>query len=121
MTSGVALATVQGCLIVTLLGDLDDTSVRSIQSDVLKGIQRGNVHGVVFDLSAVPIMDVYDFNRLREMLNMATMLGARGSLAGIAAELAGALVLFGADVTHVHAEATVERAIEWVANRQGKE
>jgi len=94
-TSDAARITIQpyrGALIASIQVDLDDRVLRRFQSDLLQCIQSSGVITAIIDLSGVHVMDAHDFEGLRRVIQMASLMGTETILCSIQPGVAAALV-----------------------------
>jgi anti-anti-sigma regulatory factor len=103
---------VKGCLIVTLPADLSTEVFAQLRERTLNGLRGGGCHAVVFELSAVQIMDVEDFAELRALAATAQLLGARALLVGLSAGVVMHLVDSDVDTTGLEAVRDLEEALD---------
>ena len=73
---------VSGCLVVTLPQEIAET-LHALQDYVLERLGATGARRVVFDLSAVQIIDQTEFSGLRALAQMTALLGARTVLVGL--------------------------------------
>jgi anti-anti-sigma regulatory factor len=103
---------VKGCLIVTLPADLSPEVFGQLRERTLNGLRGGGCHAVVFELSAVQIMDVEDFAELRALAATAQLLGARALLVGLSPGVVMHLVDSDVDTTGLEAVRDLEEALD---------
>ena len=109
--SQAALAMTMGCLVVTLQADLYDDLLERIREGVLDRIGSLAVHGVVFDLGAVRVLDAYTFNHLADTARMTALLGAKAVFVGFAPGAVSSLVDLDVDTTSLQAFRSLEAGI----------
>lgn len=107
-----AFAVLRQCLVVTLLGETDALAIGRLQSVVLTRVASDRVRGVVFDASAVTVLDSFDIDALVRTLAMCRLLGARGVVVGLSVPVVAALMTLDAPIDGLEAEATVEAALK---------
>ncbi len=73
---------VRGSLIVTFPADLSPSVFDQARELMLEQMRRGGRHTVIFELSAVDVMDGEDFGLLRKLVETTRLLGARSLLVG---------------------------------------
>ena len=79
----IATGQIQDYLVVTLQNDLTDTQLLALRSTVLERLQRYGLAGVVLDLSGVSVLDLTEFDALRELGDMTRLLGASTVMVGL--------------------------------------
>lgn len=82
-------------LLVTLQGDLHDSTAQQLQQDLSETIARAGVTGVVIDISGVEIVDSFLGRVLAEIAAQASLLAARTVVAGMRPAVAITLVELG--------------------------
>jgi anti-anti-sigma regulatory factor len=103
---------VRGCVVVAVRADLDAERLAAFRHAVLGAVRARGSRAVVFDLSALALMDLDDFEALRRTIAMVQVLGARAVLVGLRPALVGALVELGADLGGIVGELTLEAGLE---------
>ncbi|MER5843591.1 STAS domain-containing protein [Streptomyces prasinus] len=84
-----------GILLVTLQGDLYDSTAQQLQQDLSETIVSAGVTGVVIDISGVEIVDSFLGRVLAEIAAQASLLAARTVVAGMRPAVAITLVELG--------------------------
>lgn len=79
----IATGQIQDYLVVTLQNDLTDTQLLALRGTVLERLQRYGLAGVVLDLSGVSVLDLTEFDALRELGDMTRLLGASTVMVGL--------------------------------------
>ncbi len=82
----------RGCIVVSIQVDLSEAVLAQFRVDLLALLQRSGAHAVILDVSGIPIMDLEEFEALRDTLSMAALMGARTIFAGFQAGVVSALV-----------------------------
>jgi anti-anti-sigma regulatory factor len=102
---------VRRCLIITLPADLLPEVIDAARNVTLEGLQGGGAQVVVFELSAVQVMDREDFESLQAVAAMAQLLGARPLWVGLRAGIVMHLVESDIDTSEVEAVRDLEEAL----------
>ena len=110
-TAPVIATRVRSCLIVTLPADLLPEVIDAARDVTLEGLHRGGAQVVVFELSAVQVMDREDFESLQAVAAMAQLLGARPLWVGLRAGIVMHLVESDIDTSEVEAVRDLEEAL----------
>lgn len=119
---GQVIATqVGGCLVVTLPAEVMPQVFDEVRARTLEGLRRGGAGHVVFELSAVQVLDLEDFDTLRAIASMALLLGARPMLVGLRAGIVMHLVDVDADTSGLEAARDLEEALARAAGDGGRE
>ena len=82
-------------LLVTLQGDLYDSTAQQLQQDIADSISRSGVTGVVIDISGMEIVDSFLGRVLAEIAAQSSLLAARTVVAGMRPAVAITLVELG--------------------------
>ena len=118
-TSGsVGVTHVQGTLVVTVTRDLGDDAVAAVRSAALESAHRLGSRRVVLDLSAVPFMDLAEFDALRGVVRAVELIGASTTIVGLRPGIIMHLLDSGADVTGIRATLGLEDALGNAEARQ---
>ena len=101
-----------GSLMVPIREDPDEEYLRGLQISVMERQKRKHVREVVFDMSAVRVMDDVEFSILRDAARMISMMGAGAVLIGIRPGVAISLVEMGVDLDGVETAVTIEDGLD---------
>lgn len=118
-TSHVTGTRVGVALVVTLGRDLGGPTLDQLRHVALDGIQHGGATTVIIDASGVPFMDVGEFRSLRQVLDMASLLGARSMLVGLQPGIIMHLMDCDADVDGLHAMLGLDEALRAIEASAG--
>ena len=88
----VTMTMVRGCLVVPIQVELYDDTMLKLQDDILEEIKEKMVKGVIIDLSAVNIIDLFLAQKIKEIISMVALMGAETILTGFKPEVAASLV-----------------------------
>jgi rsbT antagonist protein RsbS len=102
-------------LLVTLQGDLYDSTAHQLQQDLSETIARSGVTGVVIDISGVEVVDSFLGRVLAEIAAQTELLAARTVVAGMRPAVAITLVELGLTLPGVRTALTTEAAMELLA------
>ncbi len=108
----VSLTLIDGNIVATVQVDLVDAVLRQFGEDVLATIQKTRARALMIDLSSIHIMDVYDFEALRGVAKMASLMGTQTILVGLRPGVAANLAELEAETEGFLAARTVEHALE---------
>jgi anti-anti-sigma regulatory factor len=103
---------VRGCLIVSVPAELSTGAFEALRGRTLAGLQQGACRAVVFDLSAVAIMDGEDFGQLRRLVATTRLLGVRALLVGFQAGVVIHLMDSGVDTAGLEVARDLEEALD---------
>lgn len=110
--AGVTLTAVKGCLVATLHANLHDTAFEQIREATLDRVARNEVNAVIFDLSAVRMLDFYEFEQLRMLAEMLRLLGCRTVLVGFTAGVVAYLVSQDVSTKGIEVDRSLEEALD---------
>lgn len=82
-TTQVIATRVRGCLVVTLPADLLPEVIDAARQAILEGLSHRGAQFVALELSAVQLMDLEDFEALRDITTMSRLMGARPMWVGL--------------------------------------
>ncbi|MET7476032.1 STAS domain-containing protein [Streptomyces sp. NPDC005648] len=103
-------------LLVTLQGDLQDSTAQQLQQDLAERVASSGVTGVVIDISGVEIVDSFLGRVLAEIAAGASLLAARTVVAGMRPAVAITLVELGLTLPGLRTALTTESAVELLAS-----
>ncbi|MES4884874.1 STAS domain-containing protein [Streptomyces sp. NPDC000349] len=99
-------------LLVTLQGDLHDSTAQQLQDDLAEAIVRNGATGVIMDISGVEIVDSFLGRVLAEIAGQTDLLAARTVVVGMRPAVAITLVELGLTLPGVHTALNTEVALE---------
>ncbi|MFD8235572.1 STAS domain-containing protein [Streptomyces sp. NPDC059696] len=99
-------------LLVTLQGDLHDSTAQQLQQDLSETISRTGVHGVLIDISGVEIVDSFLGRVLAEIAAQSKLLAARTVVAGMRPAVAITLVELGLTLPGLSTALSTEAGVE---------
>lgn len=92
--STTAITTTQGVLVVTMQPDMSSGQFESMRQTVLERITRNKLKALVLDFSAIDVMNLLEFNRIRKFLASVRLLGTETAIVSLSV----GVVLYLADV-----------------------
>ncbi|MGY6022929.1 STAS domain-containing protein [Streptomyces spinosirectus] len=104
-------------LLVTLQGDLYDSTAQQLQQDIADTITSSRVAGVVIDISGMEIVDSFLGRVLAEIAAQSSLLAARTVVAGMRPAVALTLVELGLTLPGLHTALNVEAAMDLLARQ----
>ncbi|MFF5966632.1 STAS domain-containing protein [Streptomyces collinus] len=104
-------------LLVTLQGDLHDSTAQQLQQDLADTISRTGVRGVLIDISGVEIVDSFLGRVLAEIAAQAKLLAARTVVAGMRPAVAITLVELGLTLPGLSTALSTEAGMELLARQ----
>ncbi len=100
----------RGCLIVSLQVDLSDAILVRLREDLLERVRADRVKEMILDVAGLEVLDARDFEELRRMLRMVTIMGARCVVVGLRPGVVSALVDLQVDLTEITATLDMDEA-----------
>ena len=82
--SNIAITATQGVLVVTMQADMGSRQLESMRQAVLDRITSGKFNALVLDFSAIDVMDLTEYNRIRKLLASVRLLGAQTAIVSLA-------------------------------------
>ncbi|MFJ6556368.1 STAS domain-containing protein [Streptomyces luteogriseus] len=104
-------------LLVTLQGDLHDSTAQQLQQDLSETISRTGVRGVLIDISGVEIVDSFLGRVLAEIAAQSKLLAARTVVAGMRPAVAITLVELGLTLPGLTTALSTEAGLELLAQQ----
>ncbi|MEI6145293.1 MAG: hypothetical protein WCP66_02615 [Methylococcales bacterium] len=86
-------------LSIILQGDITPEMIAVLNSEVLENIKTQRIALVIFDLSAIAILDLTEFNALHSIALMIKLMGAETVFTGFNAGVVAFLISAGADIS----------------------
>ncbi|MFE7902092.1 STAS domain-containing protein [Streptomyces sp. NPDC057424] len=117
VTGHVPVLRLGNVLLVTLQGDLHDSTAQQLQQDLAETISRTGVRGVLIDISGVEIVDSFLGRVLAEIAAQAKLLAARTVVAGMRPAVAITLVELGLTLPGLSTALSTEAGMELLARR----
>ena len=105
-------------LLVTLQGDLDDTTVELIEHEVAREVARTRVRGTLLDVSGLAVVDSFVARVIARLVAMLRLLGAEATIVGIQPAVAITLVELGVPMGHVRTALNAEQGIAQLSRRR---
>jgi rsbT antagonist protein RsbS len=104
-------------LLVTLQGDLHDSTAQQLQQDLAETISRTGVRGVLIDISGVEIVDSFLGRVLAEIAAQAKLLAARTVVAGMRPAVAITLAELGLTLPGLTTALSTEAGMELLSQQ----
>ena len=98
-------------LMVTLQGNLEDTTVEHIERAVTHEVARTRATGLLIDVSGLSIVDSFVARVIARLVAMVRLLGARSTIVGIQPAVAITLVELGVPMSHVRTALNAEQGM----------
>ena len=107
----------QNCVVASIQAELTPAVLEQLRQDILNKLHDSGADGVIIDLSGIEILDLTDFNELRQIIDMVGIMGAKTVMSGFKPELISALVDLDANIDDINAAFNLDDA--FVLIRQG--
>jgi len=98
-------------LIATVLSALEDDELLELRTAVVERVGRCRSRGVIFDLTALDVMDSFACRTLRDIATMIRLRGARTVIVGVQPEVAFAMVQLGLTLDNVETALDLEEGL----------
>ena len=100
----------RNCIVASIQVDLDDAVLTQFRTDLLEMLQRTSATAVVLDVSGIEILDLVEFQAMRDTMSMAALMGARTIFSGFRPGVVSALVELDAPVDDIDAAFNLDAA-----------
>ena len=110
--SRVPLQLVRNCVVASIQVDLSEGVLSQFRTDLLAMLQQASAASVILDVSGVEVMDLVEFDALRQTVDMARLMGARTIFSGFRAGVVSALVELDAEVESIDAALNLDAAFD---------
>jgi rsbT antagonist protein RsbS len=108
-------------LLVSLQGDLDDTTVIRIEEQLTAEVARSHAEGVLIDVSGLTFVDSFIARVLARVVGMIRLLGARAAVVGIQPAVAITLVELGVPMGHLDTAMNAEQGMALLRRLRGRD
>ena len=104
-------------LLVTLQGNLEDTTVEQIERAVTHEVAATRATGVLIDVSGLSIVDSFVARVIARLVAMIRLLGAEATIVGLQPAVAITLVELGVPMRHVRTALNAEQGMAQLRGR----
>ena len=111
-SSSVVATKVKDCLIVTVGEDLSGGGLDEVKRVVLRDVHEKGCLSIIFELSALKFMDTIEFDGLKAISEMASILGAQSMFVGMQPGIVFHLIANDAVTTGLSAALDLNEALE---------
>ncbi|HEX8628648.1 MAG TPA: STAS domain-containing protein [Catenuloplanes sp.] len=111
MPDDIAIVRMGQDLLVTLHGELDDSTARSIEREVTDEVARTRARGALIDVSGLAVVDSFVAHVLARLVGMVRLLGAEVTVVGIRPPVAITLVEMGMSLGPVNTALNAEQGM----------
>ena len=116
-TEKIGLSAIDGCLLVSMGGNLDSEAINQLGKQILHQVVESHVKGAILNVSAISIMDSHDFLLLRDIARAVSLLGCRTVFVGFQPGIVSYLIDLGLECGDLLTAVTMEDALEIVRPR----
>ena len=114
----IPLQVVRGCVVASIQIDLTPEVLQEFRKDLLERVQESSAIGVILDVAGIDILDLEDFNGLRQTMEMAEIMGARSILSGLRPGVVSALIDLGAEPEGLNSVLNLDDAFQMLKGIQ---
>ncbi len=100
----------QNCIVAAIQIALTSEVFEQLQQDLLTKLHQSEARGIIIDVSGVEVMDFDDFNKLRSIIDMVKVMGAKTVISGLQPGLISALVDLDANIEGLDATLNLDDA-----------
>jgi rsbT antagonist protein RsbS len=104
----------QNCAIASIQVDLTPEVILNFRKQLLEFTHTTGAIAVILDVSGVDIMDLDDFNLLKQTMSMVKILGAIPVLSGLNPGVVASIIDLGADVDDIYAALNLDEAFNLI-------
>ncbi|MGE5133424.1 MAG: STAS domain-containing protein [Gemmatimonadota bacterium] len=120
MTAGpIPIMRIGDTLLLSLQGDLDDTTVLQIEAQLTSEVSRTQAKGTLIDLSGLNMVDSFIARAITRMVGMIRLLGAEAAVVGIQPAVAITLVELGVPMGHLDTALNAEQGMALLRRLRG--
>lgn len=112
MTPVVPIMRIGATVLISLQGDLDDSTVVRIESAIMQEVSRTRTTGTLIDVSGLGMVDSFIARVIARMAAMTRLLGAETVIVGIQPAVAITLVEMGVTMADLHTALNAEQGME---------
>jgi rsbT antagonist protein RsbS len=109
-SSNIPLQLSRNCAIASIQIDLTEEVIHQFRKELLAFVQTTGATGVILDVSGVDIMDIDDFDALRQTISMVKVMGAFPVLSGLKPGVVSAIIELGAKTDDIEAALNLDEA-----------
>jgi rsbT antagonist protein RsbS len=105
----------QGCIVASIQVDLSDDVLAQFRVQLLDLLQQTGLEAVILDVSGISVMDLEEFQALRDTMTMAKLMGARTIFSGFQPGVVSALIELNAQTDDIDAAFNLDSAFALLA------
>ena len=104
----------RNCIVASIQVDLTYDVLRRFRADLLAYLQQTGAQAVILDLSGLEILDLEEFEALRQTMSMVSLMGAKSIVAGMRPGVVSSLIALNADVDGILAAFNLDDAFNQI-------
>lgn len=117
-SSRIPLQLSRNCIVASIQVDLTPSVLHNFREELLNFLQQSGAQAVIFDLSGLEILDLEEFEALRNTISMVSLMGAKSIVAGMRPGVVSALVTLNADIDGILAAFNLDDAFMQLESQQ---
>lgn len=117
-SSRIPLQLSRNCVVASIQVDLTPSVLHNFREELLNFLQQSGAQAVIFDLSGLEILDLEEFEALRNTISMVSLMGAKSIVAGMRPGVVSALVTLNADIDGILAAFNLDDAFMQLESQQ---
>lgn len=111
MSEVVPIMQIGDTLLISLQGDLDDTTVLRIEDRLAREVARTGATGTLIDISGLTVVDSFIARVITRVVGMIRLLGSHAAIVGIQPAVAITLVELGVPMGHLDTALNAEQGM----------
>lgn len=111
MTEIIPIMRIGDTLLISLQGDLDDTTVVRIEEQLTNEVAHSHATGTLIDVSGLTVVDSFIARVIARMVAMIRLLGSEAAVVGIQPAVAITLVELGVPMGHLDTALNAEQGM----------
>lgn len=108
----VPILVISNTLIICIQNDLSDTAILELQNDILNKTYKTRVNGVIIDISALDMIDLFLGKVISDTAKMVRLLGAQAILVGMKPNIAITLIELGFEMPNVKTAIDIDNGLK---------
>ena len=119
MTAPIPIMQIGDTLLLSLQGDLDDTTVLAIEEQLTRRVAQTQAKGTLIDVSGLTMVDSFIARAITRMVGMIRLLGSEAAVVGIQPAVAITLVELGVPMGHLDTALNAEQGMALLRRLRG--
>lgn len=114
-----SVTVVQGCLIITLPNEMTDEEIEIGGNRIIMESNNSIIHGAIFDLSNVSVLDSYAFTALKKTAKAISLMGITVVWIGLRPGIVSSLLDLDVNFNGIKAALNLEQALKIISKGKG--